>query len=98
MIKTKIFKQKGSSYWRLLVKKNGKYKVQFKSTSKKKILKERKTIRHEAEKTYVGVKICDLDYHKLQVVSKTLKHKTFNKTMSELITKAHADCAKQSTF
>ena len=96
MIKTKVAKQKGSGYWRLFVKKNGKYKVHLKSTDKKKVLKERNAIRQEAEKTYIDVKICDLDYHKLQVVSKTLKHKTFNKTMSELIMKAHADCVKQS--
>ena len=94
---TKVYKKNGN--WILLKRADdNKYKLIYKSTDKKEVLKQREASRYNlAEaKTYVDVRISDLDYYKLEVISKTLKHKTYNKTISYLIEKAHADCIKQS--
>ena len=98
IINTKVFKPKKSNYWKLLVKdKKGNYKVHFKSPDKKEVLKQRVKIQHELieTNTFVDTRISELDYYKLQVISKILKHKTFNKTISCLIDKAHSDYTKQ---
>jgi len=98
IVKTKINKPKGCKYWKLFVDINGKYKMRFKSEDKKKVLKQREALRYGLieVKTYVDVRINDLPYYKLMVVNKSLKHKTYNKTIDYLIDKAHADCIKQS--
>jgi hypothetical protein len=94
VVKTKINKPKGSKYFKLFVKIDGKYKLRFKSTNKREVLKQREALRHgliEA-KNYTDVRMDELSYYKLMVINKTLKHKTYNKTIDYLIDKAHADC------
>jgi hypothetical protein len=98
MVKTKLVKQKGSKYWRLFVKIDDKYKLSFKSINKIEVVKKREALRHCLIEplSYADVRISELQYYKLKVVSKILKHKTYNKTIDYLIDKAHADCIKQS--
>ena len=100
MIKTKLFKQKGSKYWRLFVLVDGKYKMKFKSEDKNEVKKQREIFRHSlaVTKAYTDVRISELPYYQLQLLKKILNHKTFNKTINYLISEAFNKYAKQQTF
>ena len=63
MIKTKLFKPKGSRFWKLFVEKDGKYKIIFKHENKQRVKKERARVQSDSidieaklsRKTFVGL-------------------------------------------
>tara|TARA_Y100000310_G_scaffold81833_1_gene78444 strand:+ start:207 stop:524 length:318 start_codon:yes stop_codon:yes gene_type:complete len=96
---TKVFKKNG--YWVLLNRANDqKYKLFYKSKNKQDVLARREQLKNGSipfkNRNYMDIRLDELTHYKLMVISKQLNQKSLDKTVNDLIDKAHADCIKQS--